>query len=46
MTRASDTVPKMLKAFCRISSLTSLERSPTKMWWWLLVSSLVALLDW
>lgn len=30
----------------RISSLTSLDRSPTKMWKWPEVSSLLEVLDW
>jgi hypothetical protein len=46
MTRASETEPKAEKAWRRTSSLTSLERSPTKMWTWFEVSSLLVLFDW
>lgn len=46
ITRASETVPKAENAWVKISSLTSLERSPTKIWKWPEVSSLLAELAW
>ena len=45
MTRASETGPNVEKACRRTSSLTSLDKSPTKMWKWLDVSSLAVLFD-
>src|SRR5690242_7591601 len=46
MTRASETEPNAENAWRRTSSLTSLDRSPTKMWKWFEVSSLLEVLDW